>query len=376
MALDPKTSEGSDPSATPSPRSSAVGAESTMRPRLRRVTRSDVARAAGTSTAVVSYVLNDGPRPVAASTRRRVLEAIEATGYRPDGIARALASGASHTLGLVVPDLSNPFFTALGHALEDAATNSGLVFLLGDSAENVTRQSDLIRSFISRRVDGLVVVGVEEEIDLSAAVAAGVPTVLLDRTLAGPEVSTVGIDNRSAACAATEHLITHGCTRIALLSGPNALATADARANGWADALRSAGLSSSADLVRRTGFDRRGGYDAGRELFASAASVDGVFVASEQQAIGMLRAAHEAGVRIPEDIAVVAFDGTEASEFCVPSLTTIAQPFGELAAHALDLVRDPRENARSIECRYQLIQRESCGCTADGCVRTLRKDER
>lgn len=374
MAIERTVPSGSDP--TGASRSSASGTEPPERQRLRRVTRADVARAAGTSTAVVSYVLNDGPRPVAAETRRRVLEAIAATGYRPDGIARALASGASRTLGLVVPDLSNPFFSALGHALEEAATRAGLVFLLGDSAEDVTRQSDLIQSFVGRRVDGLVVIGVDEEIDLSSANAAEVPVVLLDRTVAGPDISTVGIDNRSAARAATEHLIGHDRERIALLSGPRAVATADARAKGWEDALLAAGLPTSTDLVHRTGFDRRSGYGAGRELFQSSEGVDAVFVASEQQAIGMLRAAHEASIRVPSDIAVVAFDGTEASEFCVPSLTTIAQPFGELAAHALDLVRAPRGRARSVECEYQLIRRESCGCTADQCAQIQWEDER
>lgn len=330
--------------------------------RAKRVTRTDVARAAGTSTAVVSYVLNDGPRPVAASTRRRVLDAIESTGYRPDGIARALASGASHTLGLVLPDLSNPFFTALGHALEEAASRAGLVFLLGDSAESLERQNDLIQSFLSRRVDGLVIVGVDEAIDLTSAQAAGVPVVLLDRTLADPEVSTVAIDNRAAARSATEHLIEHGRTRIALVSGPAGLATADARTKGWQEAMLAAGIDVEARRVHRTRFDRRSGYLAGLELFSEADLADAVFVASEQQAIGLLRAAHETGIRVPEDVSVVTFDGTEASEYCVPSLTTISQPFEELATRALELVRTPRDSARDIVCDFELVRRTSCGC--------------
>lgn len=329
----------------------------------RRVTRADVAHAAGTSTAVVSYVLNDGPRPVAAATRLRVLNAIEETGYRPDSIARALASGATRTLGLIVPDLSNPFFTALGHSLEDAASKAGLVFLLGDSAEDTVRQEDLILSFISRRVDGLVVVGVDEEIDLSSARAAEIPVVLLDRILAEPEVSTVGIDNRAAARVATEHLIDHGCTAVGLVSGPSALVTAEARARGWEDALRFADLSVDPNRAHRTGFDRRGGYHAGLELFSSDVPVDAVFVASEQQAVGLLRAAYETGTRIPTDVAVVAVDGTEASEYCVPSLTTISQRFDELAFHALELVRVPRSRARSVVCEFDLVHRASCGCT-------------
>lgn len=333
-------------------------------PRVKRVTRADVAQSAGTSAAVVSYVLNDGPRPVAEATRLRVLAAVESTGYRPDGIARALASGDSRTLGLVLPDLSNPFFTALGHALEVAASKVGLVFLLGDSAENPEQQSALIQRFLSHRVDGLVIVGVDEAIDLAPARSAGVPVVLLDRTLVDPEVSTVAIDNQAAARAATEHLIEHGRSRIALVSGPGELATAEARARGWEEAMRAGNLSADERWVHRTGFDRRGGYRAGLELFSDAKGLDAVFVASEQQAIGLLRAAHETGTRIPDDVAVVAFDGTEASEYCVPSLTTISQPFEELATHALELVRIPRERARNIVCDFELVRRTSCGCDA------------
>lgn len=344
--------------------SSPEGAVGGKAPRAKRVTRADVARAAGTSTAVVSYVLNDGPRPVAGATRLRVLAAIESMGYRPDGIARALASGDSRTLGLVLPDLSNAFFTALGHALEVAASKVGLVFLLGDSAENPEQQSALIQRFLSHRVDGLVIVGVDEAIDLAPARSAGVPVVLLDRTLVDPEVSTVAIDNRAAARAATAHLIEHGRSRIALVTGPGNLATAEARARGWEEALRDGNISVDTSHVHRTGFDRQGGYGAGLDLFSAVERPDAVFVASEQQAIGLLRAAHETGTRIPEDVAVVAFDGTEASEYCVPSLSTVSQPFEKLAAHALELVRTPRERARNIVCEFDLVRRTSCGCDA------------
>lgn len=329
----------------------------------RRATRADVAREAGTSTAVVSYVLNNGPRPVAEATRKRVLAAAELTGYQPDGIARALASGATKTLGLIAPDLSNPFFTALAHALEEEAAKRGLVFLLGDSGENPARQQELIASFVGRRVDALVIVGVGSSLDLTVARRAAVPVVVLDRSQTDPELTTVGIDNRAAARAATSHLIDHGCEHLALISGPEELNTAVARANGWLDAMDEHALEISPSRIHRTGFNRAAGYRAGRALLSGEEPVDGAFVASEQQATGLLRAAHELGVTIPEELCVVAFDGTEASEFCIPSLTTIAQPFAELAAHTLDLIATPSSDARSIVSDFELIRRESCGCT-------------
>ncbi|GAA4431647.1 LacI family DNA-binding transcriptional regulator [Georgenia halophila] len=330
--------------------------------RQRRVTRADVARAAGTSTAVVSYVLNDGPRPVAQATRRRVLEAVEAIGYRPDSIARALASGATRTLGLVVPDIANPFFAALAHALEDEASRHGLVFLLGDAAEHRERQHELIDSFVTRRVDGLVVVGVDDDLDLEPARQAGLPVVVLDRILGDADASAVGIDNQAAAGAATEHLLEHGRRRIALVTGPDWLPTAVARERGWRDALEAAGLEPDPSLVRRTGFNRSGGYEAGTDLFRLEHAPDAVFVASEQQAVGLLRAAHEARTAVPDTVAVVAIDGTEAAEYCVPSLTTIAQPFDELARRAIELVGQPAGTSRTAVCDFDLVLRSSCGC--------------
>ena len=127
----------------------------------RRITRADVARVAGTSVAVVSYVINNGPRPVAETTRLRVLEAIEKTGYRPNDIARALASGNTLTYGLVVPDISNPFFATLAQALQREAFSHGRVLLLGDAGDNRQREHDLINHLLRRQVDGLLYTSVD-----------------------------------------------------------------------------------------------------------------------------------------------------------------------------------------------------------------------
>lgn len=329
----------------------------------KRVTRGDVARAAGTSEAVVSYVVNNGPRPVASETRRRVLQAIETTGYRPNTIAKALASGSSGALGLVVPDIANPFFAALGRAIEDEVFASGRVLLVGNSAESGEREARLVSSFIERQVDGLLYVGVGHHAHVEQALSAGVPVVVLDRYDPTLGVASVVVDNFEGAVIATQHLIDHGYRRIATVAGPSALFTAVERIGGWRKALKSAGLPNGDDLLVQAPFNRAGGYEAASGLFDTNMP-DAVLVASEQQAIGLLAAAAERGIRVPEDVAMISFDGTDESRFSTPPLTTITQPFGEIARYAVALARPlDADETKHLTCEVQLVRRRSCGCS-------------
>lgn len=327
-----------------------------------KVTRADVARMAGTSTAVVSYVLNAGTRPVAPATRQRVLDAIAATGYRPNHVAQALASGTTRTLGLIVPDISNPFFSTLAHALEEESSRYGLVLLLGDSAENVSREEELVRNFLARQIDALVYVGVDDHSPLAPALESGMPVVVLDRVEDAEPASSVAIDNRAGAQAATEHLIEHGARTIGFIGGPLRLATSQQRMDGWRAALDGHGLDHDDSLIYTAAFTKYGGYVAARELLTSCRKPRSLFVASEEQALGVLRAAAEHGINVPEDLAVITFDGTEASEYASPPLTSIAQPFDEIARHSIELLRHPEQAPSTVVCSFALVLRRSCGC--------------
>ncbi|MFP5021634.1 LacI family DNA-binding transcriptional regulator [Pseudonocardia phyllosphaerae] len=352
----------------------------------RRVTRADVARVAGTSTAVVSYVVNNGPRPVAPATRERVLAAIEQVGYVPDTIAKALASGATGTYGLIVPDIANPFFAALAHAVDEATSAVGKVVLLGDSAESKQRESELIDTFMRRRIDGLLFVGVDNSPALGTLTGNGVPVVILDRDArtadrddpAAPVSAavsmSVSIDNVGAARVVTEHLLGHGYTRVGITAGPAGLDPARDRLAGWHDALTAAGLDPDPRWVVEAPFSRRGGLDAGRALFARAGAdrPEAVFASNEQQAIGLLVAADEAGLRVPADVAVISFDGTEASEYCVPRLSGVVQPLGAMARTAVELLGRAAGAAEPVPAAhvlsdYELRIRPSCG-PHDGAV--------
>ncbi|MFT4123271.1 MAG: LacI family DNA-binding transcriptional regulator [Microbacteriaceae bacterium] len=329
----------------------------------RRITRTDVAREAGTSVAVVSYVVNDGPRPVAAATRQRVLDAIARTGYRPDSIARALAAGSTLSYGLVVPSIANPFFAELAHAVEDRLFAAGRVLLLGDSAESKQRETELIASLHEHRVEGLLVVGVDDRPEVADLVADATPVVALDRLPSPGRTAAVSIDNRAAARAAVEHLIGHGHRTVGILAGPAGLSTAVEREQGWRDALSAAGLAEAP--VARAGFDKRGGYETALRLLAGPERPTALFVSSDQQAIGVLRAAHELGVAVPEQLAVVTFDGTQDTRYSVPALSTVVQPTSELAEVAVRLLLD-RDGFAPVHRRlaFSLELRRSCGCAA------------
>jgi LacI family transcriptional regulator len=329
------------------------------------VRRADVARLAGTSPAVVSYVLNGGPRPVSPQTRAKVLRAIEQLGYRPNGIARSLRMSRTMTLGLVVPDNANPFFAELARAIEEESFANGYTLLIGNAAEDHDRQNTYVRTFLARQVDGLFIVPAHGPAGFLAELQrAGRPWVSLDRQVAGAGAPAVLVDNRGGAYAATRHLVEHGRRRVACLAGPADVMPATDRVAGWRDALAEEGIRPRAMSVWHAPFGRRAGYLASREILGTPDRPDAIFVASDEQALGSLRAIAELGLRCPRDVAVVSFDGIPATAYSTPALTTMAQPFADLGraavAHLLAQIAGGTSPAEVLP--VSLITRGSCGC--------------
>ncbi len=334
----------------------------TVEPLVRRAaTRTDVANHAGVSTAVVSYVVNDGPRNVAPATRMRVLESIRVLGYRPNAAARALKIGVTELIGLVMPDSTNPFFAEYARAIEKAAAAKGLSTILVNSARDTTHEQELVHKLISRQVDGLLLAAADDDPELSGAVESNIPVVLLNR--AGPMegIWSVGVNFHEASRVAVNHLIGHGHRRIGLISGFTDGSITSERERGWRDALRTAGLPVGP--MECDDFTREGGYHAGRRLLELSERPTAIYVVSDIQAVGLLRAIHEAGVLVPGDIAVVSFDGSMESEFSWPPLTSVHQPVEEMARAAIEALAVPdRRPAHHREYTAELIVRQSCGC--------------
>jgi len=330
------------------------------------VRRADVARLAGTSPAVVSYVLNGGPRGVSPETKARVLAAIEQLGYHPNGIARSLRMNRTMTLGLVVPDTSNPFFAELGRAIEEAAFARGYTLLVGNAAEIDERQTTYVRTFLARQVDGLFLVPAHGAAGcLPHLQRTRTPWVAIDRRLGGIEAATVLVDNRGGARTATEHLLGHGRTRIGCIAGPKDVMPATDRVAGWREALAEAGVRPSEMRVVHGEFGRHAGYLAAKQILAGG-DHDALFVASDEQAVGALRAVNELGLRCPEDMAVASFDGIAATAYSVPALTTMTQPFAEIGSTAVaglvGRIAEPSIPAETVVLPVTLVARGSCGC--------------
>lgn len=333
------------------------------RERRASATRADVARLAGVSTAVVSYVVNNGPRPVAPATAARVREAMELLGYLPNASARALRLGTTGTLGLLVSDSLNPYFVEYTAELVKAAARLGKRILIADTFEDADAEEAIVDDLVARQVDGLLFASAFTRFDGSRSLrSAAIPSVMIDCPGPIPGRRTVGSDAAGAAEMLVTHLIEHGRRRIGMIVGTGGFGDPDPRERGWRRALRSAGLADGA--IVRVPWSREGGYAGAEALFAADPGLDAVFASNDQQAIGLLRALHERAVRVPEDVAVVSFDGTKEAEFSWPALTVARQPLPDLAAAALALLEQPVP-ARGIHRQFptELVRRNSCGCT-------------
>lgn len=332
-----------------------------------RVRRQDVADRAGVSPAVVSYVLNGGPRNVAPETRGRVLEAVATLGYRPNHIARSLRVNSTMTLGLLVPDNSNPFFAELARAVEEAAFAAGYTLLIGNATDDEARQTTYVRTFLERQVDGLLLVPAHGPVScLNEITASGTPWVVLDRRITADVPATqILVDNPGGARTATEHLLAHGRRVVACIAGPRDVHPATGRVAGWRAALDAAGIDADRAPLRHVPFGREAGYHAALEVCTDA-DPDALFVASDEQALGALRALAELGLRCPEDVAVASFDGIAAAAYTTPGLTTMQQPFLELGQRSIAslLARMAASDVRPGEAvlPVRLVARGSCGC--------------
>ncbi|GAA3562335.1 LacI family DNA-binding transcriptional regulator [Microlunatus spumicola] len=330
-------------------------------PAARAATRADVARHAGVSTAVVSYVVNEGPRRVAPETAARVRAAVEALDYSPNVAARALRMGSSEMLGLVVPDITNLFFAELAHAVESAAAEHGFLVTLASSGSDVDLERELVADLAGRNADGLMVSTVLTPEALTALPAPRRPTVLINVSAPFAGYAAVGSDARQGAYDLVEHLLgTHGHTSVALVIGESTERLPEPRERGFVEAFAAHGLPPGP--VVRTAFSRTGGYDAVRRILAWRHRPDAIFLSSDQQASGAYRAVREAGLECPDDVALIAYDGTSQSAFSWPPLTVARQPVEAMARAALQAVLDPVNAPAHQQLPTELVVRRSCGC--------------
>lgn len=299
----------------------------------KRITRADVARYAGVSTAVVSYVLNGSPKPVAEATRGRVLEAVETLGYRPNAHARALSRGRSDLLALVVPDQRNPYFAELVVEVDRAVQAAGRTLLILSSPFQRSPSGDEIAKLSAQQIDGLIAADTLTLAELTIVERARIPVVFINQFTPQRTYPSIGTDFLAGAEAAVSHLIDLGHRSIAFIGHDSLI---DPRERGWQETLSAAGLPLGP--VFHVDYTLQGGYEAGTRIARDRGPVTAVFAASDQIATGALAAFHAAGLDVPHDISIIGFDGTPEAAYTWPPLSSVTQAISVMATDAVELL--------------------------------------
>ncbi len=287
------------------------------------------------TTTVSRHLAGQNVRKAAA-----VQASIEALDFRASHTARTLRSGITRTIGLVVPDVSNPFFAAVAKGVESVSRELDLNVFLSNTDENVELERKVLQGLVGR-VDGVILAPAREGHDSTAGLRrAGVPIVLLDRRLRdADDLDSVLVNSFGGALHAAEHLLSLGHQRIGFISGPLDTTPGRERYNGFVEALESAGLGPDPDLIQMGDFKIDSGYQATLRLLGHPTAVTAIFAANNLMTIGMLRALHHMGVRVPDELSVVGFDDLELAELLSPPLSVVARPSVEQGVLAMRLLR-------------------------------------
>lgn len=296
----------------------------------------DVARKAGVSYTTVSHVLNQ-TRPVSEDARSRVLAAVEALAYVPSALARSLKCKATGSIGLIIPNNTNPYFSEVARGIEDSCYAAGYSVILCNSDDDPAKQRDYLNVLLTKRCDGLIVATLAQT-DGELLRKMKVPAVLLDRAPKDMAIDLVAVDNVAGGALAAQHLLSLGRRRIACIGGPQDIEISRERIAGLRQTMHSAGVDLPAERLVYADFTSVGGYLAARSLLALPTGPDAIFCCNDLMAIGALRAAAERGVAVPEALAVVGFDDIDLAQFVHPTLTSVAQntrQLGQLTAQCL-----------------------------------------
>jgi DNA-binding LacI/PurR family transcriptional regulator len=333
------------------------------------VTIEEIARLADVSRSTVSRVLNNHPN-VRPEVREKVLRVVHEHDYTPNAAARSLASSRSNVVSLVVPRsaaafFADPFFPQIIQGISEACSSSGYFLMLSMLTVEMERPF-YNRVLRGRHFDGVILLS--SDIDdplLPQLIRDGMPLVLVGRHPYLEQLTTVDAENRDGARQAVAHLVALGHQRIASILGPQQMAVSLDRRDGYKQALMEAGIAIDPAMLVEGDFSQESGYRAMQRLLALPSRPTAVFAASDAMALGALRALHEAGLHVPEQIAVVGYDDIPAAAYATPPLTTVRQPSAEMGAAAvralLAQIEQPARPPAAVRLPTTLVVRESCG---------------
>ncbi|OLN22033.1 LacI family transcriptional regulator [Domibacillus antri] len=323
----------------------------------------DVAKKANVSTATVSRVISR-PEAVKEETSMKVMKAIHELKYQPNVLARQLRKLETKTILVIVPDITNTFFSKVLRGIEYVAVSKGYKVLLGDAGNDVAREGEFLNVLRQKQADGIVLLTARMETSLIEEFALDYPLVLACEYIEGSTIPTVSIDNISGARKATEYLISLGHKKIGMITGPLNVVLGRDRLKGFSQAMARHDLPVEPSLVQEGNFTYDSGYNMMLKFLALSNPPTAVFAANDEMAFGAVKAVKDRRMRVPEDISVIGFDDIEFSSIFEPPLTTISQPTFEIGTTAMELLLKLINEDELTRNQYiledKLIERQSC----------------
>lgn len=335
------------------------------------ITLKEVAAALGVSTMTVSRAINNRPN-VDANTKQQILEMAQKMGYTPNHVAKSLVSSRTYTIGVVIPEISHSFFPDVVHGIEEATKDKTYQIFLTNTSESFDTERQAIDALRSKRVDGILVSSSLTDNDTSyyrMIVKSGLPLVFFDRCVFDIGASCIGVNDRAASRQITEHLLSqHHHGKIGFISGSKQVSIAKERFDGFTEAMQSHGRAIDPDCVIEQGFNEQSGFEAMKRLLALPAErrPRAVVAVNDPVAIGAMGALREAGLSIPEDMAIVGFTNDIRAELMVSPLTTVHQPAHDIgyqaASKLIRTIENPDEPVEHVFLDTSIVIRKSCGC--------------
>lgn len=329
------------------------------------VTIKDIARKANVSYATVSRALNN-KEGVNEETRQRIIRIAQEMGYKPNAIARGLVKRHTNTIGLVIPDITNPFFPEVARGVEDAANEQGYSILLCNTNWEQEREETYINLLMEKRVDGIIIAPISKDTNyIEDLLGDHFPLVYVSRVPEGTQNSFVVIDNTRGGFLATKHLIEQGYKKIGYIGGTKGSASSQDRFKGYQLAFEKYGIEYEPRFIVSGDFKRETGYNIMKKLLEGPEYPDAVFAENDLLALGAMQAIREKGLKIPQDIAVVGFDDIPFASFPEVQLTTICQPKYEMGRIAAQILMDKltqkkgKNTDRKVILEPELIVRKS-----------------
>lgn len=325
----------------------------------------NVAEKAGVSITTVSHVIN-GTRYVSDELIQRVHAAMDELNYRPNVLARGLRRGDTRTIGLVVPDNSNPFFAEVARVIEDVGFKNGYSVILCNSDDDLSKEAAYLNVLIAKQVDGVIFIAAGSEYEhLLELTGRNIPVVVVDREIEHALADIILVDNELGGYEAAKYLVDLGHKKIACITGPSEVTPSAGRVQGYRRALEEAGIPLRQDYVTAGDFHFQGGEAAMVRLLELEDPPTAVFACNDWMAVGTFRAVRKAGKQIPKDVSIVGFDDIQLASVVNPTLTTIAQPISDMATMAAELLITRMQNSQEIPTQRTLLNpilriRESC----------------